>query len=123
MKLNLGCGEHTLDGYVNIDLYETKSKYGHKIVKMDACKLKYKDNSIDEIYSSDLLEHIEWQEVRNVLEEWKRALKPGGKLFIDTPVVDLLIDELRGFVSEINMFDGQYKYLMTHQVLVGERYK
>ena len=94
MKLNLGCGQPTKDGYVNIDLYETYSKKGHEIVKMDASKLDYEDGTIDEIWNRDLFEHIEWEKALDTLKEWHRVLRKGGLLQIKTPAIDLVIQEL-----------------------------
>ena len=44
-KLNIGCGNKILDGWINIDKY-SKVK---GIVKADIYKLPYKNNSVDEV--------------------------------------------------------------------------
>ena len=51
----------------------------------DVKKLPYKDNSIDEILTVNLVEHWSLRNFLKVIDEWRRVLKSGGKLIIDTP--------------------------------------
>jgi ubiquinone/menaquinone biosynthesis C-methylase UbiE len=77
--LNVGCGEDTY-GTDFVDLYPSRSEV--KKVDVDKEKLPYPDNTFDEVYSKNLLEHL-----RNpgfALEEMYRVLKKGGKLTIIT---------------------------------------
>jgi ubiquinone/menaquinone biosynthesis C-methylase UbiE len=83
MRLHLGCGDVVLDGYVNVDLYNDKAD-----VQCDVKKLFYDNDVADEIYSSHLIEHFHFHEAFAILAEWKRVLKSGGWLVIETP--DLL---------------------------------
>ena len=80
MKLNLGCGNDILPDFVNCDRYDAACD-----VCCDAKNLPFKTNSIDEIYASHLIEHFNFFEAFEVLREWKRVLKPGGILRIETP--------------------------------------
>lgn len=81
LKLNLGCGEYILDGFVNIDLY---SEYAD--IKADVSDLsQYPDNFVDEIFACHVIEHFDFHEGFKVLNEWKRILKPGGKITIEAP--------------------------------------
>lgn len=87
MKLHLGCGENYLEGYVNIDLPPD----GQSVMKakadiyQDIRTLVYPENSIDEIRSHHLLEHFTRQEALNLLLQWRKWLKPGGLLVVETP--------------------------------------
>jgi len=81
MKLNLGCGKNLKDGYINIDVVPQLPS----VVKSDIKKLSYGDNTIDEIYLSMVLEHIDNSDVRTALKEWNRVLKKGGKIVIIVP--------------------------------------
>lgn len=81
VKLHLGCGDQILAGYTNCDLYSDKADR-----KIDCSRLPdYNDNSVDEIYACHLIEHFDFKEGQEVLKEWHRVLKPGGKLILETP--------------------------------------
>jgi len=80
LKLNLGCGDQILGGYINCDMYNAKAD-----MQFDAKEIPYEDDTVDEIFASHLLEHFSYAEIDGILKEWKRALKPGGKLVIETP--------------------------------------
>lgn len=83
IKLNLGCGDEILDGYINCDMDSAKAD-----MLFDAAKIPFPDNSIDEIRAYHLIEHFPFQKGLAVLREWFRVLKPHGKLVMETP--DLL---------------------------------
>lgn len=87
LKLHLGCGANYLEGYVNIDLpHEGQTVMKSKAdIYQDIRTLSYFDNSVDEIRNHHLLEHFTRQESLKVLLQWRRWLKPGGILFIETP--------------------------------------
>lgn len=81
IKINLACGDVILPGYINCDLYNTKAD-----VKCDVTDLsRFEDNSVDEILAQHIIEHFSYPEVDRILLEWKRVLKPGGELIIETP--------------------------------------
>jgi SAM-dependent methyltransferase len=85
MKLNLGCGDKILPGYVNVDV--APSRAGHKPdVLCDLHRLEpFKDNSVDEILSVHVVEHFWRWEVVDVLREWRRVLKPQGRMILECP--------------------------------------
>ena len=84
-KLNLGCGDKILPGYVNVDV--AASRRGLKPdVLCDLHKLtSFEDNTVDEILSVHVVEHFWRWEVVDVLKEWVRVLKPGGVMILECP--------------------------------------
>ena len=52
---------------------------------MEASRLAFPDRSVDEVYCSHVLEHLSKHEVMDVLVEWNRVVKPGGKVEIIVP--------------------------------------
>lgn len=86
VKLNLGCGDDIKKGYINIDLRATDPS----VQIADIQNLPYKDNSVDEIYACDVLEHVIHTETKNILKHWYNILKPAGKLYIQAPCLPLL---------------------------------
>ncbi len=79
IKLNIGCGKHKKDGYINIDI---SPKYKPDIVA-NATHLPFKSNSVDEIYTSHMVEHV--PNFEKAMREMHRVLKQGGKLIIIVP--------------------------------------
>jgi len=79
VKLNVGCGPMQYEGWVNVDF---DVKYNPDVVA-DARALPFEDDTVDELYSSHLLEHFGYEEP--VLEEWRRVLRKGGKITIVVP--------------------------------------
>jgi len=77
----MGSGYETKKGYVNVDFIKVK---GVDVVH-DLNKFPYPfdTNSADEIFAAETLEHLE--DTMKVLEEFRRILKPGGRLVIEVP--------------------------------------
>jgi SAM-dependent methyltransferase len=85
IKLNLGCGDKILESYINVDIVESRAGRKPDVI-CDLHKLDlFQDNYADEILSVHVVEHF-WQwEVIDILKEWVRVLKPGGKMIIECP--------------------------------------
>lgn len=81
MKLNLGCGKNYLDGFTNIDFYDSTVAD----VKMSVTDLKFESNVADEIQACQLIEHLGHFNTIYALAEWFRVLKPEGLLVLETP--------------------------------------
>lgn len=87
MKLHLGCGGKYLEGYINIDFppsEKTIARVRADIYK-DIRELEHEDGSIEEIRSHHLFEHFNRVEALRLLLKWRRWLKIGGKLVVETP--------------------------------------
>lgn len=84
--LNLGSGGTWIKGFYNIDANP-----------MSACdvighidRIKLRSQSVGAIYNSHVFEHIPRAQAPRVLAEWRRVLKPGGKLYICVPDQEVL---------------------------------
>lgn len=109
MKLHLGNGTVYLDGYINIDLYGVLASECPTMVErnkttvdhyykfpfrqnkdshvtdmiMDVCHLEFGNNCADEILTVNMIDHIKKEEFIEAALDWKRVLKPEGRLIID----------------------------------------
>ena len=76
LRLNLGCGDKILPGYVNVDVVEARAGMKPDVV----CDLRnlspFASDSADEILSVHVVEHFWRWEVADILREWVRVLKP-----------------------------------------------
>lgn len=85
LRLNLGCGDKILPGYVNVDVVESRAGMKPDVI----CDLHdlapFADSSADEILSVHVVEHFWRWEIRDVLREWIRVLKPGGRMVVECP--------------------------------------
>ena len=82
IQLHLGCNHIHIDGYINVDLVETPATD----VIDDAITLrKFKRNSVDLIYASNLLEHLGRFKYKEALKRWYELLKVGGILRLSVP--------------------------------------
>jgi|TARA_B100001939_G_C16688648_1_gene507607 predicted SAM-dependent methyltransferase len=89
VKLHLGCGKRYLEGYIHVDIAE----FEHIDYQLPIDDLStFKDNTIEEIYASHVLEYFDRNDVINVLTEWKRVLKPSGILRLAVPNFPKLVE-------------------------------
>lgn len=93
MRLNLGCGDKRWPGFVNIDL-NPDPIMGEPDVKTDIRQMSFGDNEADEIHAIHLFEHLPRMQADRVLQEWRRVLKPGGKLVIEIPCLDKIAQNI-----------------------------
>ena len=81
IKINMGCGWRDFGkDWVHID----GGDYPHLDSK-DIFNLPYDDDSVDLIYASHVIEYFNRGEVKDVLNEWIRVLKPNGTLRLAVP--------------------------------------
>lgn len=86
MKINIGCSDNIMPGYLNVDAYPPYIDPG-KVEKVNLLnRWPWPDNSIDEIYAADIIEHIAdkiW-----TMNEIHRVLKKEGIAIIIVPTTD-----------------------------------
>lgn len=82
-KLIIGCGNDKREGWIGMD----KADYGQEIVWDLRWGIPLPDNSVEEIWADQVLEHIQMNEdYILVMNECLRVLKDGGKMEIQVPL-------------------------------------
>lgn len=85
IKLNLGAGGIEYPGYLSVDLNDHRAH-----IMMDITRLDFDDSTITEILASHVFEHLNPYHALDILKDWLRALKPGGKLIMEMPDIEQL---------------------------------
>jgi len=103
--LHLGCGSKYLPGFLNID--------ANPLAKIDLWLdarngLPFPSNSADSIYSTHMFEHFYDDELRGLLKECLRVLKPGAG-------IRLIVPNLASAISaygekRINWFESSFPH-------------
>jgi predicted SAM-dependent methyltransferase len=65
--------------------YTVVDRYGDPDVLADMGDLPFHDNTVDAIWASHVLEHCDMGKVPDVLREWLRVMRPGGRAIIRVP--------------------------------------
>lgn len=80
MKVNVGAGHDIKDGYVNLDACKFD---GIDIVHdLNRLPLPFKDDSVDEFYCKDVLEHVDYIPL---LRDMLRCLRKDGRIVAMVP--------------------------------------
>jgi len=100
--LDIGCGTGETMSFVKSFLSKSKltgvdnsqvainfaRKRGHKVLKVNALKLPFEDNTFDVILILDVIEHI--KDDYAFLSEAKRVLKKSGKIIVTAPALQFI---------------------------------
>jgi SAM-dependent methyltransferase len=79
IRLNLGCGDKKLAGYLNVDVCCEPDLH----FDLTQFPWPWADNTIDEVFSSHFLEHV--VDFNRTILEIHRILKPGGIIHFRVP--------------------------------------
>lgn len=85
MKINLGCYDKKIHGFVNVDI---RPECNPDIIDDAFTLKKFENNSADMIYTCHMLEHLKRCEVDGALRRWWEVLKPDGRLYISVPDIE-----------------------------------
>jgi predicted SAM-dependent methyltransferase len=121
IKLHLGCGLVTPDGWINTDgslnarlasvpairrslgalrlipQRSASAAWSSTVKYLDVRKrLPYPDRTVRYIYASHLLEHLYFDEAANLLRECRRILEPGGVIRVVVPDLRTIVDDYLG---------------------------
>jgi ubiquinone/menaquinone biosynthesis C-methylase UbiE len=88
--LHIGCGQVNSPGYINIDA--RRFPHVHVVTKKITSLPLFPSDQADLIYMCHVLEHVTRMQVRAVLGEMRRILRPGGVLRISVPDFDRIIE-------------------------------
>ncbi|MDD5072020.1 MAG: methyltransferase domain-containing protein [Patescibacteria group bacterium] len=80
-KINLGCGEKRIDGFLGVDRLKTPAV--DVIHDLNKFPYPFADNSAQEILMDNVLEHLE--DTVRVMEEIFRICQPGARVEIRVP--------------------------------------
>lgn len=90
VKLHLGCGGMRWRDFINVDMYPYDDSVADSSrqgciadVYADMRILGLPDNSVDEIFTSHTIDHFNRWVAVDMLKDWYRMLKPGGKVVIE----------------------------------------
>lgn len=145
--LNIGCGTGGTVGCLekygkvtNVDISEEALTFlrskGYKGIKVEGEKLPFEDKTFDLIIALDVLEHIDSD--REAVDEWRRVLKPMGKLLITVPAFqslwsghDVSLHHMRRYTTKNLAWDMKkskfkaeklsYFYLFSFPLVTGFR--
>lgn len=107
VNLNIGAGRYEIEGFKSLDIYtphyyKNKDSFLKQRIEYDirTSSIPFKDNSVDNIYISHVLEHVENKYVINFIKESFRVLKKRGVLRIACPDSE--------FLFQVSQFDNSY---------------
>jgi predicted SAM-dependent methyltransferase len=88
--LNLGCGPHNFEGWVNADDYAPKRRLREAAFKPNWAlditgPWKCPNNYWDGVFTEHVLEHVSYSQAVHVLSESLRTMKPGAWIRISVP--------------------------------------
>jgi len=123
LKLNLGSGGRKRPGYFSVDMNNIEND------KIDIAHdlnepLPFKDNSVDEIYASHIIEHFWYNETNNRLCDWFRVLKKGGHIDIWTFDLDIVAENIKKDMNWVNwrLYAGANYKGSAHHACFNERW-
>jgi len=87
LKLNLGCGNIRWEGWTGVDIEKGD-------LRCDLRQLNLPDNCANVAIAVHVIEHFYQWEVQPLLVEWRRVLIPGGKLILELPCMDKVLNYL-----------------------------
>jgi len=122
MKLNIGCGNKAIDGYIGVDKFQCIA--ADYICDIENEKLPFEDNSVDAIIMDNVIEHF--SDIPKVINELIRVSKKGCVIKVITPHFSALsswVDPTHVHHLSYFSFDHFEKDGVSHYVGKGVRVK
>ncbi len=124
LKLHLGCGGFYKKGYVNIDKHPVNVK---SVDRSFDCQnpLDYNTDSVYEILAIHLFEHLKRSGLNRTVKSWHRVLKPGGKLILELPNIEVIMENflrtrVEGDITGLLDSDEYLKWIFGNQEREGQ---
>lgn len=102
LRVQLGSGHKTLEGWVNIDGNPTVRKAIYYDIRK---KLPFQDESVEILFASNVLEHFYPDELEKILLEINRVAAKGSIIRIIVPSLE---KSIKAYVNKDSMFFGDY---------------
>jgi SAM-dependent methyltransferase len=89
------CPEGTDIWGVDVNLYAVKyfNQRGYKVIHTSVLHLPFPNDFFDGVHCANMIVHLNGYEMRTMLHEFSRVMKPGGRLLITTPREDRAWDD------------------------------
>jgi SAM-dependent methyltransferase len=95
-----------------LDEFQLKTQWPAFIKRWDVRKsLPFSDNSVDFVYCSHFIEHVEREEAIEILKECHRILKLGGIIRLVVPDLRLIVE--RYLAKDYEFFEAQEPQLLA----------
>lgn len=123
-KLNLGCGASIFSEFLNIGYWVDLEKDmlykeptgipGTYLLNHDLSNgIPVEDESIELIYNSHFLEHLDIKQALNFLKECNRVIQPGGLMRILVPDIESFI---KAYVEKNDFFFESYRKILDKEI-------
>lgn len=110
LRLNLGCCDLPLEGWINIDSSTTSHIKADLVADCLDLSDHFAPNSVDEIYCGHLVEHLTPEEADKAMQHWYSLLKPGGVLGIVTPDFRVLCEHYLAGDMSIERMEAEFVF-------------
>jgi len=128
LRLHVGAGQTILDGYENLDGYDNEHRPEHfqthvnKIIRAEILDTIYEPESVAEIRTHHMFEHVSILDVDRTLRGWNRIMKVGGLLWIQVPDFEGCAREILRLKDEAHK-EIFYRHIFGSQFGPGEFHK
>jgi len=114
--LNIGAGTFNHKYWTNVDYgSEQYAKVQNKFIELNLTEkpiFPFDNSTIETIYSSHTIEHIDDESVQNMIEESFRILKIGGVMRITCPDASLLLNSIKHNVN--TFWNWRHEWFIKH---------
>jgi predicted SAM-dependent methyltransferase len=113
---NLGCGDKHWAHWINVDA----SLFVDADIVSDLRHLPIASDSADAVAAIHVLEHFYQWEAFDLLSEWRRILKPGGKMILELPCMDKVCGYI---VKSVKNKTGMQPFMTMHAFYGNPQHK